>query len=281
MSNNQLSEEILATDFSLQRELDDILKNLGHLNCGLALKKLPSTNDHALRLEKQGQKSGTVVIASLQVQGRGRLKRPWYMDEGDIALSLLLRPPHIPKNLGLLPMAIALALVDALAAMGLKVWCKWPNDIIVASQDEIPTDYFGRYRKLGGILVENVFHDPHNIASVIGIGLNLTPKMDLKELLPHRGNLCDYLPSANRAICLKYLLTSLDREIMAFNRPSYEQQILKRYKENCATFGHQVIALLKEPIVGYACGIHDDGSLIIDDGHQQHRIFAGDVTLQR
>lgn len=279
MSNNHGKEQVLEIDFSLQHELDDIIKNLVNLTSSLAFYKLDSTNDHALMLEKHGQKSGLVVLAALQTLGRGRLKRQWHMAEGDIALSILLRTPYIPKNLTLLPMVVALALLDALASMGLKVSCKWPNDIIVQANDEMPTSYFGHWRKLSGILVENVFPDAQNIASVIGLGLNLTPKAHLKDIVPHMANLCDYLPNVTRADCLKHFLTNLDREISSFNQPSHDQKILKRYKEHCATLGRQVITLLNEPIVGQACGIHDDGSLIIDDGYKQHRIFAGDVRL--
>jgi BirA family biotin operon repressor/biotin-[acetyl-CoA-carboxylase] ligase len=279
MSNNQTDEVMWEViDERVHHELKEAIKNLTHVTSGLGFNKLHSTNDHMLMLEKTGQKSGTVVMAALQTKGRGRLKRPWYMKEGDIALSLLLRPPYIPNNLALLPLTIALALVDTIASLGLRVWCKWPNDIVIENVLEKPTNYFGHYRKIAGILVENVFADDLVSASIIGIGINLTLKDELKATVPHLGSLSDYLPSVCRASCLKHLLSALDQAIISFTKPSPEK-ILRRYQENCATLGREVMISSPHQLIGYACAIHDDGSLIIDDGQKLHRIFAGDVNL--
>jgi BirA family biotin operon repressor/biotin-[acetyl-CoA-carboxylase] ligase len=112
-----------------------------------------STNRLAARLP-----AWTALVARDQTAGRGRYERRWTSGEGGLWLSAVLPAPGPAARWQLLPLAAGLALLDALAPLGLPdVHLRWPNDLLVGS------------RKLAGILVER--HPPHT--AVVGIGLNI------------------------------------------------------------------------------------------------------------
>ena len=77
-----------------------------------------STNDEAQRLGRGGALSGTVVTATTQTRGRGRLGRSWYAADGDnLFLSLLLRPALVPAQAPLLTLCAGVALYDVAHAV--------------------------------------------------------------------------------------------------------------------------------------------------------------------
>ena len=95
------------------------------------------------------------VLAENQTRGRGRMGRQWVSVSGNLFAAIRL--PDAARSLGtLLPMAVALPLVDTLASLGVPGLIKWPNDIMVGQC------------KVGGILVE----EKQKIL-VAGIGVNL------------------------------------------------------------------------------------------------------------
>src|SRR5580704_11567707 len=96
---------------SFQIKLNDVVSGLKNINKILVYEEVNSTNDIAHNLEKKDALSGTVIITHKQAQGRGRLSRQWMMKEGDIALSLIIRPSHMPIKHGLLPILPGLAMV--------------------------------------------------------------------------------------------------------------------------------------------------------------------------
>lgn len=266
-------------DQDLQRKLNEAILGLTHFTSGLAFISLDSTNDYALKLEKSGAPSGTVVIAAEQTNGRGRLNRSWLMQKGDIALSIILRPPHLPGNLATLPMMPALAAVLGLAELNIDVKLKWPNDIVIQSQEKERLLYFSYFRKVGGILVENVFRNDALAASIIGMGLNLQFNESLKLAVPHAGFLAEVNNNVSQGGCLKSFFGAMDKIISSIsNHPS--EQILAQYQEHCATLGMRVEAMVSGiKVCGYATKVREDGALVLNDGLNEHIVFAGDVTF--
>jgi len=122
--------------------------------------RLTSTMEVAWREARRGAKEGTVVIAGVQTRGRGRLKRTWFSPEGNIALSLVLRPEV--NNLPYLIMIASLAVACIIESVtGLETQIKWPNDILI------------RGKKVAGILIENEIKGDETARAVIGIGINV------------------------------------------------------------------------------------------------------------
>ena len=129
------------------------------------LKSVSSTNDAARALALAGAAHGTAVIADEQTRGRGTRGKAWHSPPGlGLYASFILRGPEggpVP-SLHLLPLAAGLAASDAvLAAAGVAVRLKWPNDLIHGG------------KKLGGILSESVSGGADGGFAVIGVGINV------------------------------------------------------------------------------------------------------------
>ena len=95
------------------------------------------------------------VRADRQTAGRGRFQRGWVSDEGGLWLSAVI--PAGP-NATALPLAVGLAVCDALRSIGLKEFrVRWPNDVLVDD------------RKLAGLLIDQFVPEQ----AVAGIGINV------------------------------------------------------------------------------------------------------------
>jgi BirA family biotin operon repressor/biotin-[acetyl-CoA-carboxylase] ligase len=127
-----------------------------------------STNDRLKERARQGAADWTALVADVQTAGRGRHGRRWVSQAGDLALSVLVRPPALPDVLLLLPLAAGVAVAEATAELGVDASLKWPNDVVVPRGRGDMADY----GKLAGILVEGV-SEGERVAAVIGVGLNL------------------------------------------------------------------------------------------------------------
>lgn len=130
-----------------------------------------STSDLCMELARDGAPDGTVVLASEQTGGRGRLGRQWFSPaQRGLYLSLLLRDTAVP----MLSLLTGVAVVEGVrAATGLDVALKWPNDIV----SRVTPPRRGVGRKLAGILCESVTPRPRASALsagvVVGIGINV------------------------------------------------------------------------------------------------------------
>jgi len=95
------------------------------------------------------------VRADRQTAGRGRFQRGWVSDEGGLWLSAVI--PTGPNALAL-PLAVGVAVCDALRSIGLKQFrVRWPNDVLVEN------------RKLAGLLIDQFVPG----LAVAGIGINV------------------------------------------------------------------------------------------------------------
>jgi BirA family biotin operon repressor/biotin-[acetyl-CoA-carboxylase] ligase len=268
-------------DNELQDELDYALSKCEHLKVGYGFKALPSTNDYVIGLEKAKIKSGTVVMARRQTHGRGRLHRQWFMEDGDIAMSLLVRAPFMPSNPALLSIIPALALKNALATLNIPAQLKWPNDVIIEASPKDPhLDYFLNFRKICGILVENIFNQHQFVASVVGMGVNVVNQESRKKDLPHLGTLRDVRAHITRRECLAVLLKQLDTLILSCSSSAQQEELIASYCSSCASVGKEVVAEIAGRLVrGKAKRIGSDGALVIHDGYQEHTVYAGDVSV--
>lgn len=267
-----------AIDTALLKDLTRIGDDLNNLKTFFAFSTLGSTNDYAQMLAKTSMVSGAVIVAASQYQGRGRLMRTWHMQNGDIALSVLLCPRKLPSSLSILPMVPALAIAEAFSKANMHVHLKWPNDIVAKDKNSVHYDYCGPYHKIGGILIENVFTEQKLTASIVGIGLNLVKNEAVQKEVPHATSIEEQFGHISRHDALSLLLNSLDDHIDQFFDPRYERRTVEAYSKICVNLGRKVtVKVLDVDIVGNATHIREDGSLIIDDGNHKHAIFSGDI----
>ncbi|HEX9462015.1 MAG TPA: biotin--[acetyl-CoA-carboxylase] ligase [Alphaproteobacteria bacterium] len=128
-----------------------------------ALDSIGSTNEEAKRLARAGAADKTLVWARTQTAGKGRSGRTWISPEGNLYLSLILRPGCPAGRAAELGFVAALALAAALdrLAPGLDLAFKWPNDVLLGG------------RKLAGILIEAESDAAALDWLVLGLGVNV------------------------------------------------------------------------------------------------------------
>lgn len=127
--------------------------------------ELPSTQDLLTRLAAAGEPEGLAILARRQTAGRGREARGWESPEGNLSVSVLLRPDAPAREAPRFSLLAGVAFAEALAGFlhdpGV-IRLKWPNDLLL---DEA---------KLGGLLCESAAGQGGGIEwLVIGFGANL------------------------------------------------------------------------------------------------------------
>ena len=142
----------------LIRMMNSLNFHIHHYDC------VDSTNTLLKALAREGAPEGTVIISRSQTQGRGRLGRSFFSEDGcGIYLSLLLRPNIPVESASLITCLAAVAVartLDGYSPLPLKI--KWVNDV-----------YLGGC-KLCGILTESATDSVGTLDYVVvGIGINL------------------------------------------------------------------------------------------------------------
>ena len=145
----------------------------------IKLNATPSTNDYLkIRHRSNVASDGELVWALDQTKGRGQRENSWESDEkNSLTFSIYKRFEEFSGNDPfLISVVVSLALVYALEQLKIpNIKVKWPNDILSVN------------KKIGGVLIENIFSSGKISASVIGVGLNLNQETFSK--LPHATSL--------------------------------------------------------------------------------------------
>ena len=208
-------------------------------------------------------------VAGSQTAGRGRAGRPWQSAPGaSLTFSLAWKfECALPQLLGL-PLAVGVAIAEALHACGVDARLKWPNDVLLDG------------RKLAGILIESAAAD-NGTWAIIGIGINLSLPPDLAERI---GNPATGLPPQAAAPddLLAALLNALAQALTEFGITGLAP-FTRRWNALHAWAGEQVAVLDHGQVrqQGAAVGIDDSGRLLIDTAEGRIAVLSGDVTLRR
>jgi len=233
-----------------------------------------STNLLAKRMALQGATHGTVLIASRQEAGRGRLGRSFHSPEGQgIYLSLLLRPACPAEQLMHLTCAAAVAMCDALETVcESRPGIKWTNDIV-----------FGK-RKLGGILTELGWSGDGQLDyAVVGIGINRTQQPhDFPEELRHIAGSASML--AGHTVEAPVLAAAMIRALWNMDRQLFTQKpaLMQRYRTDCITIGQDISLVRAEDVRhGKALNVDENGGLLVAfaDGSTEI-VTAGEVSVR-
>ena len=138
--------------------------NIVSLDC------VSSTNLY-VRTNLKDLKDGSFVIAKTQTAGRGRLKRRWESEIGNLYCSFLLKDHSWIQPITRLPILCSVALRRTVVGLTNSdaVMLKWPNDLL----------YKGA--KLSGILIES-----EQDALVVGVGLNIAKA----PIIPDKNTAC-------------------------------------------------------------------------------------------
>ncbi len=143
---------------------------------GLAVEVVAATGSTNADLRQRAEqlRAPLLLAAEQQTAGRGRAGRSWLSaPEDSLCFSLAWRFSGPVARLAGLPLAVGVALADALRSRGHPVTLKWPNDLLLDSA------------KLGGILVETVTartaSETPALWTVIGVGINVRANRERDE----------------------------------------------------------------------------------------------------
>ena len=220
-----------------------------------------STNALAASL-LPGAEIGTVVVTDHQTAGRGRLSRQWIAPAGSSLTFTVVLGPMEPSWLA--PMAVGLALVEAIEAFGIEATLKWPNDVLIDGY------------KCAGILIES-----KRVGAALwllaGIGLNVRrvdPSLSQATWLDAHAR-----EPLSREDLLTLILARL--EFWIESGVVNPTQIRDDWKARLLTLGRIVeVHTAGDTLRGVAKDVGPEGTLLVklDDGTERE-VRAGDVTL--
>lgn len=225
-----------------------------------------STMDVARDLARQGCPHLSVVVAEVQGEGRGRMRRVWHSVPGGLYFTMILRLSMPPQHIGRVNFYTSSILAETLRQdYDVAADVKWPNDILVGG------------RKLCGMLSE--MEAEGEMATFLNIGVGLNVNNDPRELEP-------------RAVSLREIVgeTVSRKELLAAFLDRFEQNlesamassVIDRWKRFNATLGRTVtVKTHRETIEGRAVDVDADGSLLVEqpDGTMT-KIIYGDCFHQ-
>lgn len=217
-----------------------------------------STNTDLLNSDA-GHKS--VLIAGEQTAGKGRLGRAWSSPKGAqfiCSIALIVGERDV-ERLGTLPLAVGVALTDAIPTAELK----WPNDVLIDG------------RKLVGILAEGTSLIDGQFRVVVGFGINVGLT---REQLPveHATSLLLEGLDTDLTELGERVLTGVEKRL--FQWQERDPQLMADYRRVSATIGKRVrLETPQGDVFGLVDDVADDGRVIVDG----QAYSAGDVTHLR
>lgn len=231
-------------------------------------KTIDSTNTAAKNAEC---KDGTIFIAEMQTNGKGRMGRDWISDKKKgIWMSIVLMPKIVPERINQLTLVTGLAVCETLTEIyKLDFKIKWPNDIIIEG------------KKVCGILTEGVA-EANKVKVISGIGINVNSKNFPADLENKATSI--YLLTGKKADRVEIINKFAENFEKYYNDfiISGTKNIMKKYKDLCITLNSEVVAIKDgENIKANAVGITDAGELLIkkEDGTTL-KIKSGEVSVR-
>lgn len=233
-----------------------------------------STNADLLARGAAGTLQAPLLLLALhQSAGRGRAGRSWLSQaDSSLTFSLAWRFAGPAQRLSGLPLAVGVAVAEALARQGVQVQLKWPNDILKDGA------------KLAGILIETQ-NETHNVMAatlaVIGIGLNLVMPDELEQRIGREVAGAPWLARMDRNALMAALLDALAGALLEFERHGFAA-FSARWNRLHA-WGGQPVTIVDNGMVlqqGLAAGVDDGGRLLLDTEQGRVTVAAGDVSLR-
>lgn len=227
-----------------------------------------STNVDARLLAQAGASEGTVVVASRQSAGRGRLGRIWESPEGGAYVSAVLRPPTTPATTGSLALVVALGIAVGLELLGLKPRLKWPNDVVLDG------------KKVAGVLLEMASESERIDWVVAGFGLNVVRTADSPADAGYVSDVRDDLGVAEVTAAVLDGVAASYRQWLA---EGFEH-MAEQFDGRSALAGHSVVVsdgAGNALAMGTVVGVDSGGRLLLQGDTGVMPVASGEVTLRR
>lgn len=235
----------------------------------VALGDTVSTNSECLQRARDGDPGNLWITARRQTGGRGRRGRAWVSEPGNLYASLLLIDPAPMDRLHSLPLAVAVAVHEAVQAVMPRgappVQVKWPNDILIER------------KKTCGILLEGESLAGGHQALVIGCGINMVHAPDAVHYPVT--SLAGYGAHASPEELFAHLFRSMADALALWDSGDGIAAVIERWKSVAVGVGEKITVNLPDrSISGHFAGIDDTGRLILNTGLGMTQLFAaGDV----
>ncbi len=222
---------------------------------------LPSTNKY-LKDNYNDYDEFSVIIASNQTSGKGRMDRKWISSKDNIAMSILLKPRNI-KNISNLSLVVGASVFNTLKEY-VNAMIKWPNDIIVNN------------KKICGILLESISSTQIDVL-VLGIGLNVNQKEFDNSIKDKATSLRNEI---NTELDIDEIIDNLiiNFDILYNDFASNGKQYIDIVRDNLYLKDEYVYindskALIKD--------IDGEGNLVVLDNGIIKHLYSGEVTLTK
>ena len=232
----------------------------------LILEQASSTN--AVALSSVGQRqSGSVILAEIQKEGRGRLSRSWASPPGGIWMSLILKPDIPLSRVYRINMAASVSICRAISRLGLEAGIKWPNDILIQE------------KKVCGILTELGAQMDRLDYVVVGVGLNANNDT---AAFPSQWRSTSLAAELGRGIDRCALIAAILNEMERAIDNMESQEIYEEWRSLSLSLGERVrISSAEGDLTGQVVDLDGDGALILQQGREKRRILAGDCIHLR
>lgn len=238
---------------------------------------LPSTNDEAKRLAREGGRGRFSVAAAEQTAGRGRMSREFFSPrENGLYLSFVTPARGDFAKFGALS---ALAVGELLQEFfGIDVSFKWPNDVVAEG------------RKMCGILPESIVDAEGRRLVVVGVGINVF------EAEEDFGALSQIAVSARQCCANADLMTTFlrDKRAVLHDMAVRLTELLSRLADVLAA-GEDLIPAYRGKLVtlgervsfkgedgsfrtGVAADVAEDCALLVDTAEGRVRVGWGEVV---
>ena len=239
--------------------------------CAELLPTIDSTNSELMRRARAGRDAPTLLVAEVQLAGRGRLGRTWVsQDAGALAtpgvapiqraLTFSLGMPLRPQDWSGLSLAVGVSVACSLHP---ALQLKWPNDL-----------WFDG-RKLAGILIETVAVGERRYV-VIGVGINITaPTVTGLSVAP--AWLQELLPQCDAPQVLVRIVPALVAAIREFETAGLAPS-LAEFRARDLLYGRAVV--LSNGLTGTAQGIDSGGGLLVHTSTGMNTITSAEVSVR-
>ena len=261
-------------------------------------KAIDSTNSWSLQQCRSGKMLPFACFAEDQTLGRGRRGKQWMMSaQSDIAMSLSWPFVLSHQQLHLLPLSIALAIVETLENLNLKhVQIKWPNDVYVQG------------KKIAGILIETQtvkeksvekanerrFMAGKQVAVVIGVGLNYDTSSFVSSLQDDRYQVLAELTDIECEIKMQVIKQKIDRLMVASTLLQNVVSVCQSFQQEAGCFlekfrtrydfckNKMVVVTLdnKETVSGIALGVNNSAELIVLVNGEERVFNSAEVSVK-
>ncbi len=263
--------------YDAQRIRDELGEHAHNLQRIDVLFTVDSTNRFITAQPAASAGQAVLCLAEIQQAGRGRRGRSWVAPFGSgICLSLGWLFDSMPPGFSALSLVVGVALTRALRQCGATEGAlKWPNDVL------------WRGRKLAGVLIEMRGEPDGPAHVVIGIGMNLrlppasrealaeqqARVTDLSEILGEHCPDRNVLVAAITAQLLQVLETFAQQGFAPFMNEWQGYDVLRAAEVN--------VLQGERSIAGVACGVTEDGSLLVETADGIQRFVSGEVSLRK